>query len=249
MSIFEKLFGKSKKEAVKSEIDKTVFSLHKKPNFQNFNDLLNHHAGLSFEKQQNFSELTKGLSWNINLDRGTLSFGNIDFPIAVIGSMSFNDYSWMWAWANDKSGIPKKLLGNALKLKEIGEKRQIEEFTNGHFNAGEGFEYKMGLIAIGLLNADAYFCANYEQGTMLVSLTSNRIPKINNNGIQQVLTTFPKLIKGIDLNHEQAFQNYLIDRSIKFKIEDNQIEGRKNGKVLTAEFDDLNRLKTLNGKL
>jgi len=249
MSIFEKIFGKSKKEVAKPETDKAAFSLHKKPDFQSFNDLLNQHAGLSFEKQQNFSELTKGLAWNINIGRGILSFGNIDFPIAVIGSMSFTDYSWMWGWANEKSGIPKKLLGNTLKLKEIGEQKQIEEFTDGHFKAGEGFEHKMGLIASGLLGADAYFCANYDQGTMLVSLSTNRIPKINNNSVKQVLATFPKLIKGIDLNHEQAFKNYLIDRSIKFNMQGNKIEGRKNGKVITAEFDDLNRLTSLNGKL
>lgn len=249
MSIFKKLFGKSKKESTDSEIKTSNFSSISKTDFKNFNDLVNQNAGLSFEKQQNFNDLTGNSAWNIDLNEGTLSFGNLDFPIEVIGSLSFNDYSWMWGWANSKSGIPENLLGDSLKLKEIGEEKQIEELINGHFNAEEGFEHKMGLVASGILNADAYFCANYGQGTMVLTLKSDKIARIDNNKPEKILTTFPQVISGIDLNHKEAFKNYLIDRNLEINITKNKIEGRRNGKVLIAEFDDLSRMKNLNGKI
>lgn len=249
MSIFKKLFGKSKKENTDSEIKTSNFSSISKTDFKNFNDLVNQNAGLSFEKQQNFNDLTGNSAWNIDLNEGTLSFGNLDFPIEVIGSLSFNDYSWMWGWANSKSGIPENLLGDSLKLKEIGEEKQIEELINGHFNAEEGFEHKMGLVASGILNADAYFCANYGQGTMVLTLKSDKVSRIDNNKPEKILTTFPQVISGIDLNHKEAFKNYLIDRNLEINITQNKIEGRRNGKVLIAEFDDLSRMKNLNGKI
>lgn len=242
MSIFEKLFGKSKKK--KENLQAT----NQKPDFKNFSELLNQHAGLSFEKQQNFSQLTGGLDWNINLNRGMLMFGKYTFPIEVIGSLSFNDYSWMWGWANSKSGIPENLLNNSLKLKEIGIQKQIEEFTKGHFSVEEGFEHKMGIVAVGLLNADAYFCANYGQGTMVLTVSSDIIPKVDKNSIGKILTVFPQLIGGIELNHKEAFQNYLIDRDCIIKQENNQIEGSRNGKSLVAKFDELSRLKSINGQ-
>ncbi len=155
----------------------------------------------------------------------------------------------MWGWANSKSGIPENLLVNSLKLKEIGEIKQIKEFTENHFVAGENFEHKMGLIASGLLNADAFFCANYGQGTMVLTITSNKIPKIDDNRLEKVLTTFPQLISGIDLNHKEAFKNYLIDRNLDIEITENRIDGSRNNKTLTAEFDELRRLKSLNGKI
>jgi len=249
MSIFKKLFGKSEKENPISEINQSDFSTIPKTDFKNFSDLVNQNAGLSFEKQQNFNDLTGDSAWNINLNEAKLSFGNLDFPIQVIGSLSFNDYSWMWGWANSKSGIPENLLQRSLDLKQIGEEKEIEEFPNGHFSVEEGFEHKMGIVASGLLDADAYFCANYGQGTMVLTLKSNQIPKIDSNKLEKVLTTFPQLIGGIDLDHKEAFKNYLIDRGFQLKISENKIEGLKNNKILVAEFDELNRLKSINGKI
>ncbi|WP_299256352.1 DUF6882 domain-containing protein [uncultured Aquimarina sp.] len=249
MSIFKKLFGKPEKKNTNIEINQSDFSLISKNEFKNFIDLVNQNAGLSFEKQQNFNDLTGGLAWNIDLNTATLSFGDIDFPIEVIGSLSFNDYSWMWGWANAKSGIPENLLMGSLNMKKTGEEKQIEEFTKGHFSVEEGFEHKMGIVASGLLNADAYFCANYGQGTMVLTLKSDKIPKVDENRLEKVLTTFPQVISGIDLNHKEAFKNYLIDRSFEINIQENKIEGLRNNKVLVAEFDELNRLKTLNGKI
>ncbi|WP_299246566.1 DUF6882 domain-containing protein [uncultured Aquimarina sp.] len=248
MSLFKKLFGKSEKNN-ENEINQSDFSLISKTDFKTFKDLVDQNAGLSFEKQQNFNDLTGGLAWNIDLNTATLSFGNLDFPIEVIGSLSFNDYSWMWGWANAKSGIPENLLNSSLNIKKIGEEKQIEEFTKGHFSVEEGFEHKMGIVASGLLNTDAYFCANYGQGTMVLTLKSDKIPKIDENKLEKVLTTFPQVISGIDLNHKEAFKNYLIDRSFTLKISDNKIEGLKNNKILIGEFDQLSRLTALNGKI
>jgi len=64
-----------------------------------------------------------------------------------------------------------------------------------------------------------------------------------------ILTTFPQLISGTELNHKRTFKNYLIDRECKLAISDNKIEGLRNGKIIVGEFDELNRLQSLNGKL
>ncbi|MFD0861476.1 DUF6882 domain-containing protein [Sungkyunkwania multivorans] len=249
MNLFKKLFGTAKNGASQNEFVESEFSLMKKTDFNNFEDLLNQHAGYSFEKQLNFNELTGNVAWNIDLNTGMLSFGTLQFPMQVIGSLSFNDYSWMWGWANTKSGIPENLLDGSSKLKALGEKKELEELKKGHFMATEGFEHKMGLVASGLLDADAYFCANYGQGTMVVTVKSDSIPEIDDNNVERVLTTFPQLISGIDLNHQESFKNYLIDRGFKLKLTDRKIEGVKNGKLLIAEFDELSRLIKLNGKI
>ena len=249
MSIFKKLFGKSVKESATPEIKEAGFSPSNKTDFTNFTDLVNQNAALSFEKQQNLSELTGTSSWNIDLNAGILSFGDIELPIEVIGSLSFNDYSWMWGWANSKSGIPENLLDGSLTLKEIGKKKQIQEFTKGHFNVEEGFEHKIGLVASGMLNADAYFCANYGQGTMVLTITSDKIARIDKNRPEKVLTTFPQVISAIELDHKEAFKSYLIDRDFGLNISQNTIKGAINGKLVVAEFDNLNRLTSINGKI
>ncbi|MFL0104723.1 DUF6882 domain-containing protein [Tenacibaculum maritimum] len=250
MNIFKKLFGKSEEKNSSKKNNTSHFSKTNKVDFKNFTDLINQNAGFTLEKQLNFNDLTKGLAWNIDLNTATLSFDKYHFPIEVIGSLSFNDYSWMWGWANEKSGIPKNLLQSSLIFKKMGEEKQIKEFTKGHFKAEEGFEHQMGIVASGLLKADAYFCANYKQGTMVLIIKSDLIPKINEHQLDKILTTFPQVIDGIDLNHKESFKNYLIDRNLELNLQSkNKIEGTKNNRTIVAEFDNLDRLVSLNGTI
>lgn len=248
MSIFKKLFGKD--QAIENdEIDHSKFLKVKKNNFKSIQELIEQNAGLSFEKQMIFGDVIGLNSWELDMTKGSIFFGSLEFPIQIIGSLAFNNNSWMWAWANTESGMPENLLTQSKHLKEIGEQKHIAELTEGHFNVETGFEHKIGMMACGLFNSKSYYCANYGQGTLVVTIDSNKIPEIDKNSLEKILTSFPQLISGTALNHKNAFQNYLIDRDFKLDITENKVEGLKNGKVITAEFDELNRLKSLNGKI
>jgi hypothetical protein len=248
MGIFKNLFG-GEKPKKKSEIDSSKFKAIDKIDYNTLEELIEQHAGLSFEKQLVFGDVIGSNAWELDMGKGNIIFGDLDFPIQIIGSLSFNDSSWMWGWANAKSGMPENLLVQSNQLKEIGQDKGIKELTDGHFNVEKGFEHKIGMMACGLFNSKSYYCANYGQGTLVVTIDDDKIPEIDKTRIEKVLTNFPQLISAVDLNHKNTFKNYLIDRDFELNILENKIEGSKNNKVLTAEFDELNRLKSLNGKL
>lgn len=90
---------------------------------------------------------------------------------------------------------------------------------------------------------------NYGQGTLVVTIDDNKIPEVDKNRLEKIMTNFPQLIRGTDLNHKNAFLNYLIDRNFELSISENKIEGLKNNKIVVGEFDELDRLKSLNGKI
>ncbi|UII32321.1 hypothetical protein LVD17_00520 [Fulvivirga ulvae] len=249
MSLFKKLFGKENQEE-KVQVDNSDFKTHQKSDGQSFEELFEQNAGLSFEKQMILGDVIGSNSWQFDMGSGTISFGDaLRFPVQVIGSLSFNDSSWMWGWANAKSGIPENLLVQSNELKKLGEQKQIPELTDGHFSVEEGFEHKMGMAACGLFKSKAYYCANYGQGTLVVTIDSKEIPDIDKNRYEKMLTSFPQLISNIDVNHKAAFINYLIDREFQLKEENDKIEGSKDGKTITGEFDDMGRLKNLGGKI
>lgn len=247
MGIFKKLFGGDKAKP-DTFIDPSRFAKLDKTNFSTFEELVEQHAGLSFEKQMIFGEVIGGNAWELNMGKGSISFGRLEFPIQIIGSLAFSNYSWMWGWANSQSGMPKNLLKLSNQLKEIGENNNIHELTEGHFNVDEGFEHKMGMVACGLFKAKSYYCANYGQGTLVVTIDDTKIPTINLKASEKVLTHFPQLIEGVDLNHKNAFQNYLIDREFKLNISDQKIEGLKDKSLITAQFDQQDRLISLKSK-
>ncbi|MEH0157731.1 DUF6882 domain-containing protein [Limibacter armeniacum] len=249
MSIFKKLFGKeSKKEDSQTSLN--GFSTYEKPDWYSLNELLSLHAGLSLEKQLIFGDVIGDNSWQFDMGSGTISFGdNLTFPVQVIGSLSFNDNSWMWGWANAQSGIPEHLLEQSMQLKSIGEEKKVKELVEGHFSVEENFEHKIGMIACGYFSSKSYYCANYGQGTLVVTIDSDQIPAIEKSRLEKVITVFPQLIGNIELNHKEAFVNYLIDRGFQLKVEEDKIEGLNGGKLIVGEFDQLSRLKSLNGKL
>ena len=248
MSIFKKLFGGEKAEN-EPQVDYSNFSILQKDDLKSFDDMVEQNAGLSFEKQMLFGEVIGSSAWELDMGKGSIFFGALEFPIQIIGSLAFNNNSWMWGWANTQSGMPENLLVQSIQLKEIGEKQNVKELTDGHFNVDEGFEHKIGMMACGIFKSKSYYCANYGQGTLVVTIDDSKIPEIDENKLERVLTNFPQLINGIELNHKNAFINYLIDRNFKLKISENTIEGLKNNKVLVAEFDELDRLTALNGKV
>lgn len=248
MSIFKKLFGGDKKNIV-PQVDNSNFSKIDKIDFKNFQELVEQNAGLSFEKQMIFADVIGSNAWDLDMGKGVISFGNLEFPIQIIGSLAFNNNSWMWGWANTQSGMPENLLKQSRQLKQIGENKNIQELIDGHYNVDEGFEHKIGMLACGLFASKSYYCADYGQGTLVVTIDDTKIPAIDKNRPEKVITNFPQLISGMDLNHKNAFLNYLIDRDFEVSISENKIEGLKNNKIVVGEFDELDRLKSLNGKI
>ena len=244
MSIFKKLFGKNE-----SQIDDSKFKVQSKLDFSSLDELIEQNAGLSFEKQLIFGNIIGSKAWGLDMAKGTISFGELSFPIQIIGSLAFNNLSWMWGWANTQSGMPENLLVQSHQLKELGDKKGIKELSERHFSTSQGFEHKIGMLSCGFFNAKSYYCANYGQGTMVVTIDDDQIPAVDKNNVESILTNFPQLISGTELNHKRAFLNYLIDRDFKIAISENIIEGLRNNKVVIGDFDEANRLKSLNGKL
>ncbi len=217
----------------------------KKKDFRNFNELLEQHAGLSFQKQTNFGKVIGNSDWEFDIDAGTITFGDLSFPIQVIGTLAFSDNSWLWAWANKQSNIPENLLIQANKLREIGEQKNIPELKNGNFYVDKNFEHKIGMIAGGVFSTKAYYCANYGQGTLVVTIDDSRIPEIDLKNIENILVVFDNLIQTIELNHKEALKNYLIDCEFLLEIHKKRILGQRNNRVIRADFDKLNRLTGL----
>jgi len=247
MNIFKKIFGN--KANNKPETDYSKFVTVKKTGYKSIQELLELNVGISSEKQLIFGDIIGSNPWNLDLNKGSIKFGELEFPIQIIGSFSFGNSSWMWGWANSQSGFTENLLIQSNKLKEFGVKNNIKDLIEGHFTVEKGFEHKIGLIASGLFNSKSYYCANYGKGTLVVTMDDDKIPDIDKNRLEKVLISFPQLISGINLNHKNAFKNYLIDREIKLKISENKIEGLRNNEILIAEFDEFDRLKSLKADL
>lgn len=245
MSIFNRLFRKLDTKPIRQE-NESRYRIIEKEEANSFVQLLEQHAGFSYEKQLIFGDLIGSSSWQFDMGSATISFEELDFPIQIIGSYAFDSNSWMWGWANTQSGIPEHLLVQSNKLKEIGIEKAIDELKDEHFEIDESFAHQVGMIACGLFECNGYYCANYGQGTLVVTILSDEIKK---RGQEREITTFCQLISEMELNHKKAFKNYLIDKGYRMRFSENKIEGVKEERHVVASFDDLDRLENLKAHL
>lgn len=243
MGLFNKLFGQSKTMSS----DKSETQQNLKP-CKSDKELIERYGGIAFDKQLDLGEMIGSNSWNVDMTQGTISFGqNLVFPIQVLGTISHSSQTWLWAWANTKSGLSESVLQQALQLKKYGEDNEINLLRNDTFDFSKDDLHLIGLIASGMFNASGYYIADYGQGAMVVTIKSDKVDKARTDNHQRVLTVFPQLISQFDMNHKLALINYLITKGYTIAEEGNNIAGTKNGNKITAQFDELLRLTSLNG--
>jgi len=244
MGLFNNLF-KKKEEKTESVVSQQNNSIQ----FTSENDFLEKFGAIALEKQRNLFEITGGLSWNVDMDKEEITFGDdLTFPMQVLGSFSHSSETWLWIWDNKAGGYTESMMKQALLLKQYGEENNIDLLTVGNFDAASNDLHLIGMIAVEMLNSSGYYLGNYGQGTMVVTIKSDVIDQVESEEFSRITTVFPELISTFEIqNHKNAFTNYLSQKGYELISNGNEIKAEKNGKVINALFNDDDLLIKLNG--
>ncbi|MEP6928759.1 MAG: DUF6882 domain-containing protein [Flavobacterium sp.] len=243
MGILNNLFGKKKTENVlKSN------TINNQKHFKNENDFLEKFGAVALEKQRNLFDVTGGLSWNVDMDKEEITFGDdLTFPMQVLGSFSHSSETWLWIWDNKAGGYPESVMKQALLLKQYGEENNIDLLKVGKFDAVQNDLHLIGMIATVVFNSSGYYLGDYGQGTMVVTIKNDSIDQLESEELPRILTVFPELISTFEIqNHKNAFTNYLTAKGYKITSNENEVVAKKNDNVITALFNENNLLIKLN---
>ena len=245
MGFFNKFFGQNDKIEQTSETQPQQYLTPCKTE----QELIERYGGIAMDKQLNFGEFIGNNNWNINIANGEISFGtDIVLPIQVLGTISHSSQTWLWAWANTKSGLSENVIKQSLQLKKYGEENEIDLLKNDTFDFTKEDLHLIGIIASGIHNSSGYYICDYGQGAMVVTIKSEKVDKINKeDNHYRILTVFPQLISQFEMNHNYALTNYLIAKGYTISENGTKLSATKNGQIITAEFDELSRLTKLNG--
>lgn len=211
-------------------------------------ELLERYGGIAFDKQMDFGEVIGDNNWNVDIGQGIISFGeNLTFPMEILGTFSHSSQTWLWAWANTQSNLPENIIRHSLQLKKYGEENGIDLLSTDTFDFSAEELHLIGMTASGMFDTSGYYIADYGQGAMVVTVKSDIIDKAQTKDHLRIFTAFPQLISQFDMNHKNAFKNYLALKGYQVTEKENSVEGTQNGNSVTGEFDDLSRLTNLKG--
>ena len=80
--------------------------------------------------------VVKNRDWNIDFDRGIISFGNDEYPLQFLGSEATSSNTWLWAWENINE-FDDKIISLAREIKAKGEKLNLEALTTAEIDIND----------------------------------------------------------------------------------------------------------------
>jgi hypothetical protein len=211
--------------------------------------LFHRHAATAFDKQSHLADLIGSADWHFDLASGVLSFGDrYAWSAQLLGTESDETGTWLWAWANPSPGLAPALLAAAHALKELGEQCSIEELIRPQLPLREIDGHFLATIASGLGLADAYFRAPYDGGAAFLLVKDEAFPRPDVPPLLRIATLFPQALAALDLgDHKVALTHYLAYHRLTGEAAAETLVVRDDdGQVLTAAFDEYQRLTRLN---
>jgi hypothetical protein len=207
----------------------------------------------AFDSQLYLAKLVEGMNWHFDLHSGLLTFGSLlSWQIQLLCTESELTNTWLWAWANTESDVPAHLLVATLLLKTYGEQHGIPELTTPQLPLDQVESHTLALLASGLCEANGYYRCPYEGGALYVLITDENFPKCEDPPLQRIASVFPQAIASLEIaDHKEALCGYLDHYGIDHQHTVHQIvvQDDDGESILTATFDEQNRLTHLEAKL
>jgi hypothetical protein len=206
----------------------------------NTDELLEQYGAYGLEKQDALAEFLGQHSWSVDLVAGTVDFeaGRV-YPIQLIGTQSSAEGTWMWAWANTASNIPPALLRAARMLRAYGERHGLEEFVAPELTVQAIDAHVVGLGAVGVADADAYYFGHHPGGAVLFLVSAPPLRALLKPSVLRMTTVFTTFISTWTIRNQlRAFAAYAEAKGCRVERRDSVLECVDPvGERITGEFD------------
>lgn len=212
--------------------------------------LYDEHAFSSLEKQLHLSDLHGEHGWEFDLETGVLTFDEKHhYASQVLGTESHDSDTWLWAWANNASGIPAKFLKAARQMRAHGKEHGVAELTEPKVSLSVAEGHYLAIIAAGLCEAKAYYRGPYEGGALFVLITDDALPPHPQGAIVRIRSLVPQALSALPIaDHRRAFEGYCKYLGVSVQAKGTSLIAEAEEGSAKATFDKLGRLTKLSAK-
>lgn len=205
---------------------------------------------LACEKQEILGEMVEGLNWSCDILEGKLTYGDDKvFDIQVIGTYSENEKSWLWAWANNQSGIPETFLDTSIRMRELGTAHKLEDLTTPKLETDTDPGAYFSTIASVILQDSCYVPLTFKGLKVYVTVRSAELDNKARTAPALICSHFTNLAASFRFPHKYCLHYYLMAKGYQVENCGNNILA-KNGEDQILGIFDLkgNLMKISNSK-
>ena len=188
--------------------------------------------------------VVKNRDWNIDFDRGIISFGNDEYPLQFLGSEATSSNTWLWAWENINE-FDDKIISLAREIKAKGEKLNLEALTTAEIDISDELNgHTLSIVACGLADKNyCYYRGPHSGGAIFVAFdgVDERVfAPINAKDFADIVVNS---IQQFPLNHKLFVESFLEWNKTKYKWKENTlIADFENSQKLEIDFEEKSEL-------
>ena len=185
--------------------------------------------------------VVKNRDWNVDFDRGIISFGNDEYPLQFLGSEATSSNTWLWAWENI-NGFDDKIISLAKSIKEKGEKLNLEPLINAEIDISDELNgHTLSIVACGLADKNyCYYRGPHSGGAIFVAFDGVDKKVFTPVDAKDFADIVVRCIQQFSLNHKLFIESFLEWNKNKYKWQENIIiaDFGKDGE-LKIEFEKI----------
>ena len=183
--------------------------------------------------------VAKNRDWNIDFDRGIISFGKDEYPLQFLGSEATSSNTWLWAWENI-SEFDDKIISLAREIKAKGEKLNLEALTTAEINISDELNgHTLSIVACGLADKNyCYYRGPHSGGAIFVAFdgVDERVfAPINAKDFANIVVNS---IQQFPLNHKLFVESFLEWNKAKYEWKENTLIANFKDSKLEIDFEE-----------
>jgi len=179
--------------------------------------------------------VVKNRDWNVDFDRGIISFGNDEYPLQFLGSEANSSNTWLWAWKNI-NGFDENIISLAREIKAKGEKLNLEALTTAEIEITDELNgHILSIVACGLADKKyCYYRGPHSGGAILVAIDGVDEKVFSSVSAKDFVDITIKCIQQFSLNHKIFVESFLEWNKTKYKMQGDTIiaDFEKDGKLM-----------------
>lgn len=193
------------------------------------------------------NELVGEADWELDTEAGRIDFSNgRSWSIQILGSESYSSDTWLWGWANTKSGLSESLLRMAEQVRAFGEQHDIDELIQPDIPLDWGDSHLLGTIAAGVCEANAYYRCPHSAGAVCVLIRDDTFPRPATSPLTKLPELFFEALDHLDIrNHRLALMSFLSQHHVPLTEAADAIEAVLPNGPLKATLDNHGRVRKL----
>jgi hypothetical protein len=164
--------------------------------------LSSEHLPAMMWRQRLLAEVVGDRPWGLDLEQGVVTFGSdLSFPMQLLGTESL-DGSWMWAWANEASGLSARVTAMSAYLRSVGDEQDVSVLTAPMLAVEEeGDAFLLALIASGIAGGLPVYRGPHSGGALYFALEDVKLPATGLDPVGALLTLSQSLQTGLPMEH------------------------------------------------